>query len=522
MSRLARAAGAVSAATLVSRVLGLVRDAVRAALLGVGRLSDALDVAFKVPNLLRDLFAEGAFSGAFVPTISAVREREGDGAALALANRVLSTMVVYIGAVVALIVLAAPAVVDLLAPAFAKEPGVYELTVVLVRLLAPFLLFVSLSAASMGTLNVFGRFFIPALSPATQNFVLVCGGLLVVNLVAGPAEGAIPWAVLLLCGGAMQFLIQVPALRRIGWRPRFSPDLSLRHPESRQILRRMLPVAVGLAAAHLSILVNTRLATSDPGGTSNLYYAFRLVHLPVGLVGVAVGTAVLAEASRRAARGDTAGVRASMGRGLLLTFALCAPAAAGLVALGEPLARLLFLWGATAPEEAAAIGVTIRYFAAAVVFYAGVKVVAPVFYARGEVRIPLLASLGAVVANVACAFALHGPLRWRGLALAVAAGQATNLAILLGVARRQFGPPPAGTSRAILKVLAASAACGLAAWGAAGAIPAADGLGGRLLQGALPVLVGGAAYFGAGLALKSREIAAIRPRAWLDRAKNRA
>ena len=265
MSRLGRAAGLVAAATFVSRILGLVRDAVRAALVGARWLSDSLDVAFRVPNLLRDLFAEGAFSGAFVPTLTQVREAEGDRAAFRLLNRVLSTMIVHVGAIVVLMIVFAPEVVGALAaPAFRERPE-FELAVVLVRILAPFLLFISMAVAAMGTLNVFGRFFVPALSPAIQNLILFAGGLVLVLLATGRAAAVTPWAVLLLCGGAAQFLVQIPQLRRAGWRPRFLPDPLLRRPETREIVRRMVPVACGMAAAHICVLINTRLATGFEG-----------------------------------------------------------------------------------------------------------------------------------------------------------------------------------------------------------------------------------------------------------------
>jgi putative peptidoglycan lipid II flippase len=521
VSRLARAAGAVSAATLVSRILGLFRDAVRGALVGAHRLSDALDVAFKVPNLLRDLFAEGAFSGAFVPTLTRVREHDGDDAAFALLNRVLSTMIVHVGAIVVLIVAFAPGIVDLLAPTFARERQVYELTIVLVRLLAPFLLFVSMSAAAMGTLNVHGRFFVPALSPAMQNVVLVLGGVVLVQVVSGPSFAVVPWAVLLLCGGAMQFVVQVPALVRLGWRPRFTPDVLLRATETRTILRRMLPVAGGVAAAHVCVLINTRLATGDAGGTSNLYYAFRLVHLPIGVVGVALGTVVLAEASRRAARGDREGVRDTLSRALFGSFALCAPAAAGLAALGEPIARLLFEWVALKTHEAVRIGETIRYYSVAVVFFAGVKVVAPVFYARGQVTVPLLASLAAVAANLATALTLHPILRWNGLALAVGVGQAANLGVLLWVARGEYGGPAAGWAGRLFKILLAALACGAVARVVWGFMPTGTGFGARLVAAGVPIVAGAAAYYVAGISVRSPDIAGVTPSAWLDRTRKR-
>ena len=506
MSRLARAAGLVSLAVFFSRILGLIRDALRAALVGAGRLSDALDVAFKVPNLLRDLFAEGAFSGAFVPTLTAVREKEGDAAAFALLNRVLSTMLVYVGLVVALIVVFAPQVVGLITSTQFAE---FELAVVLMRLLAPFLLFISLAAAAMGALNVFGRFFVPALSPAMQNVLLVMGGLTLVYIGVGRAEAVVPWAVLLLAGGAVQFLVQLPPLYRAGWRPHITPDLRLRAPETREIGRRMLPVVGGLAAAHVCILINTRLATADAGGTSNLYYAFRLVHLPVGLVGVAVGTAVLAEVSRLAARADTTGIRRTLGRALLLTIAFATPACAGLLALGDPLAKLLFQWRGMTVEEAVAIGETIRYFSVAVVFYCCVKVMVPVFYAQGRTRVPMAASFVAVVANLACALALHPHLKWRGLALALGVGQAANLAVLLGAVARQYGRPPAGALKEVGKIILASVLCGGAAALTARGFRDDPALSARLGRALVPVGAGALVYFAAGGLLRSDAIISV-------------
>ncbi|MHC4547225.1 MAG: murein biosynthesis integral membrane protein MurJ [Planctomycetota bacterium] len=510
MSRLSRAAGLVSVATLVSRVLGLARDAVRGALVGARWLSDALDVAFKVPNLLRDLFAEGAFSGAFVPTLARTREHEGDGAAFALLNRVLSTMLVYLGAVVLLMVLFAPQIVRLLAAEeFVAQRELFALTVDLVRILSPFLLLICLAVAAMGALNVFGRFFMPALSPAAQNLVLVAGGVLVFHVGLGREDAARPWALLLLGGGAMQFLIQVPVLYRSGWRPRFAPDLKLCAPETREILRRMLPVVGGLAAAHVCILINTRLATGDEGGTSNLYYAFRLVHLPVGLVGVAVGTAVLAEASRRAARADADGVRATLGDALLLTVAFATPACAGLLVLGDPIAKLLFLWGDMSPAEAGAIGETIRYYAVAVIFYCCVKVVVPVFYAQGQTRVPVMASLVAVLANLACALALHPSLQWRGLALAVGVGQAANLAVLLGAVARRYGRPPGAALVHLGKIALASALSAGAAALAVRFFPDERAAVPRFARGLVPVAAGAVVYFAAGSLLRCEAIVSV-------------
>jgi len=506
VSRLSRAAGLVSAATLVSRVLGLLRDAVRAALVGARSLSDALNVAFKIPNLLRDLFAEGAFAGAFVPTLSRVRAEDGDEAAFALLNRALSTLLVYVGVVVALLVVFAEPVVRLMTAEAFEQRDVFPLAVLLVRLLAPFLLFVCLAVAAQGALNVFGRFFVPALSPALQNLTLVAGGFFLLALGRARYDAAFPWACLLLAGGGLQFLVQVPPLWRVGWRPRFAPDLRLRSPEARRIVHRMLPVAGGTAAAHVSILVNTWIATETRGGDSALYYAFRLVHLPVGLVGVAVGTVVLAQASARTAKGDDEGVRRTLAEGLLLSLALSIPACAGLLALGPELAHMLFRWGTLGPAEADAIGTTIRWYAPAVIFYCSVKVAAPAFFARGDVRGPLKAALAGVAANLACALGLSGVLGYKALALAVGCGQAANLAVLLVLLGRRDGGPAAGTAPRLAKIAVASAACGTAAWLTARLLPSGGEASVRLVRGLVPVLAGAAAYGAAGLALRSSEI----------------
>ncbi len=526
MTRLSRAAGLVSLATLVSRVLGLLRDSVRAALFGSGWLSDALDVAFKVPNLFRDLFAEGAFSGAFVPTIMRTNEREGQAAALVLLNRVLSTMLVYVGAICALIVAFAPAIVRLLAaPAFLEEPGLFPDAVLLVRVLSPFLLLICMAVAAMGALNVFGRFFVPALSPAAQNLVLVIGGVVVYKAVTEDADRALPWACLLLAGGALQFLIQVPGLLRAGWRPRFAPDLLLKTPETRQMLRRMLPVVAGLAATNVCILVNTRLATGVESGTSNLYYAFRLVHLPVGLVGVAVGTAVLAEASRRAAVHDEEGARETLAEALLLCLAFAAPAAAGLLVLGPPIADLLFHWGQMDTARTAAIGLTIRWFAPAVVFYCAVKVVVPFFHAQGQVRIPVIASLAAVACNITCALLAYPALKWNGLALAVGVGQVANLAVLLAVAGALHGWPRMALLGCLGRIALASGACAAAAAVTLRLLPLGESVGMRFLRGLGPVAAGATAYFAAGAALRCPEITSLLAaarRATLDKVWHRA
>jgi len=512
VNRLTGAARRVSLATLVSRVLGLFRDGLRAALVGAGALSDALEVAFKVPNLLRDLFAEGAFNGAFVPTLSKTQKEHGEEAAFDLVNRALSTLLLYAGSAVMLLIVFAPELIGWIThPSFSGDVEKFQTAVFYARLLAPFLLFITLAVVLMGALNVRGRFFLPALSPASQNLLLVGGGCFLLFLGVRGESAALPWALFLLAGGALQFLLQVPAMRREGWRPRFCPDPRLRDPAMRQIALRMGPVVLGLAATHLCILINLRLASQYVGGVSFLYYGFRLVHLPVGLVGVAVGTAALAEASRQAAAGERDAVARTMGDGLRLCLAFAIPAAVGLMVLGRPIAHLLFGYGATKIAEVNAIGQAITLYAFAVVPYCAVKVLVPVYYAIGKMRVPLLASVLAVGANLAVAIPLsrHPDFQWRALALAVGAGQAVNLLVLMLVAQRHFLPGPTGFLSAVAKMAGAACACGGAAWAMSRLFPGGEGFLARVGAVLIPTLGGVAAYFAAGRLLRSKEILAV-------------
>ena len=512
MRRISLSASLVSLATLFSRILGLGRDVLRATLLGSGLLSDAMEVAFRIPNLLRDLFAEGAFNGAFVPTLSREKKEGGKRAAFELTNRALSTLFLYASGAVALMMIFAPEIVWLITDeSFSGDPEKFDPTVRLVRVLAPFLILVSMAAVAMGALNVSGRFFLPALSPATQNLVLVAGGSLMVILGLTEDRALLPWAGLLLLGGAVQFVVQLPALRREGWRPQWRPDVFLKSPGVREIAKRMGPVVLGMAATHLSILINTRLASQFTGGVSYLYYGFRLVHLPVGLIGVAVGTVTLARASEHAAKGDLEGVRTTMGDSLRLCFAFALPATAGLFVLAQPIADLLFRHGATTRLDALFIGETIRVYALAVISYCCVKVMVPVFFALGRVRVPVIASLVAVAANLAVALTLSRDpdWEWRAMALAVGVGQAFNLIVLLIAARRIFPAALSGFLGSLAKTVVATTGCTAAATALLHAMPEPSGFWGLAARALVPTLGGAAAYLALGWALRSEEIRAV-------------
>src|SRR5262245_44931416 len=287
---LGRAAGMLSALTFVSRLLGLVREQVFAALLGAGLYADAFQAAFKIPNLLRDLFAEGALSAAFVPTYARVLKAEGRAAAFRMASRLITVLAVVLGVLVLLGMAFAPQIVRLLAPGFELVPGKSEATILLTRVMLPFLPLVSLAAVAMGILNAHERFGTPAFAPAAFNVVAIVWGVVLWGMGFDAAHVAMGWAMGTLLGGAAQVLIQVPGLRGGGWR--VSAGWTPADPHIGAIARLMGPATVGLAAVQVNIFVSTIFASQEPGAVSWLQYAFRILYLPIGIFGVAVGTVV--------------------------------------------------------------------------------------------------------------------------------------------------------------------------------------------------------------------------------------
>jgi putative peptidoglycan lipid II flippase len=450
----AGAAGRVSLATGFSRIAGLLREAVAAALLGAGGTASSFVLAFRIPNLLRDFFAEGALSAAFVPAFARARAERGDAAAFLLARRVLGTLLLVTSVIAVLGIVFAPAVVAVIAPD--APASVVDLTVDLTRILFPFLPLAAAAALLMGVLNTYRRYFVPALAPAFFNVVAVLGGLGMLALGWDRPDrlvhAATGWAVLAVLGGVAQVAVQSPLARRVGWRGLPLPDLRFSDPGVRTVARRMAPVVLALAGTNVMLLIVTALASRDEAWPAILNYAFRLVHLPIGLIGVAVGTVVLAAGSRASASGDTAGVDELVGRGLRLNWFLALPAAVGLAVLAEPLMRLLYQRGNFRPEATRLAAEALVAYAPGIVFYAGVKAAAPLFLARGNTRAPVLCSLAGILVTIVAAFAGVGPLGFRGLALAVAAGATTNYLLLRALGRRAYGPASAVPGGFLLRV----------------------------------------------------------------------
>lgn len=466
--RIADAALLLSAATLLSRLLGLVREQVFAALLGAGFYGDAFTTAFRLPNLLRDLFAEGALSAAFQPAFQAARKSEGFAAAQRLANLVATCLLAIVSVLVLLGVIFAPEMVEQWAAGFAQVAGKTELTVLLTRIMMPFLLLVSLAALAMGMLNAQGRFTPPALAPAIFNLATVITGLGLWRLGIGRSRSAATaWAVATLCGGALQLGLQLVPLYRSGYR--FVPIIDWRDKRLRGVLKAMAPATIGLMATQVNIYISSRFASTEQGATAWLYYAFRLMQLPIGMFGVAVGTVALQRAADAVSESDlkTAldGVRETLRRGVRLVTFFSLPTAVAFYVLAEPIVGVIYQRGAFSAVDTQAAAMALRYYTFGLLFYSAVKVVVPIFYALNLARVAVLATVAAVLASLLFNIALHPLYGYRVLALSTSVGAAVNLLVLLLVFLRRYGGllQPA-VVLALLRMAVAAAVMGLLLW----------------------------------------------------------
>ena len=470
----ARAAGIVSLATLISRISGLVREQVFAALFGAGKYTDAFNVAFLIPNLLRDLFAEGALSAAFVPTFTDYLTNRSREEAWRLANLVVNALLVTLSVLTIVIFLGAKYFVLLFAYGFTQTPGKVELTATLTRIMSPFLLLVALAAVSMGVLNARGKFFIPAVAPAVFNIGNILGGILLVPVLTRYGqEGILAMAVGALLGGAGQFLAQAPLLRREGFR--YRPEIDFSHPGLRRIGRLMLPATFGLAAVQINLMVNRQLAASLPGDgpVSWLNYAFRLIYLPIGLFGVAIATVNLRETSLDAARKDMAGLKRTLANSLKMVMVLNVPSTFGLIILSHPIVQMIYQRGRFTAADTQATAHALVAYAVGLFAYSCVKIFVPTFYALNDTRTPMRISVAAVALNILFNLALIRPLGYIGLALGTSVTSWLNLLLLSWQFRRKVGPfePGARLVETFLRCLAASAGMAAVACFAVGAVP---------------------------------------------------
>jgi putative peptidoglycan lipid II flippase len=466
MSKLAKSAGLIGAATMTSRVLGVARETVLAALFGAGNEMDAFNVAFRIPNLLRDLFAEGAISAALVPTFTRALTQRGRGDAWRLGNLVVNALIAITCAFVVAGWIAAPWLARTFAPEYALVPGKLELTTLLIRIMLPFLTLIAIAVAMMGMLNAMRRFFVPAVSPAMFNVATLFAAFALVPLMprlGWPRIAAIGIGTIL--GGLGQIAIQWPLLRREGWR--YAPVLDTRDEGLREVMRLMAPATIGLAAVQINVFVNTVLATGEgTGAVSWLNYAFRLMYLPIGLFGVSIGTAALPEISRHTAVSDTDGLRRTVANALRLTIVLNVPATIGLIVLARPIVSLLLERGRFGPDDTAATAAALICYAPGLLGYAVVKIASPTFYALRDSRTPVIASAVAVALNIALNLALVRAMGFTGLALGATIAAAAHAALLLWLLHERVGSVGGRENvRVFLLITIAALAMGAAAWG---------------------------------------------------------
>lgn len=433
-----KAAGIVGIAVMCSRVLGLIREQVFAALFGASANMDAFIVAFRTPNLLRDLFAEGALSTAFITTFSKKISSEGDESAWRLANKVATLTAVFMSGITLLGIVFAKQLVWLLAKGFETTPGKFELAVHLTQIMFPFILMVSLAALVMGMLNAKNVFGMPAMASTFFNIGSIVGGI-ALGWLLDPKFGTkeygtgslVGLSIGTLIGGAMQLVVQFPALARAGYK--FRPDFAWRDEGVRQILLLMGPAVIAASAVQVNVMVNGNFASQlGNGPVSWLNYAFRLMQLPIGIFGVALGTVTLPVVSRCVAAGDTAGVRQNLARGIRLACLLTVPCAIGLWFFSEPIISLIYQRRRFTFDDTLQTAAALKFYAIGLVAYSGIKVLAPAFYAIGKRNAPMMVSFFSIATNYVLNQIFTFNLHWghRGLAFSVGLVAIINFVIL--------------------------------------------------------------------------------------------
>ena len=459
---LLRALATVSGMTLLSRILGFVRDFVIARTFGAGMATDAFFVAFKLPNLLRRLFAEGAFSQAFVPILGEYRNKRSPEETRLLVDHVCSLLAATLLVVTALGIIGAPLLVWISAPGFATEPDKFALTVTLTRITFPYILFMSLVALAGGILNTWSRFSLPAFTPVLLNISFIGMALFAAPYFDPPAL-ALAWAVFI--GGVLQLAIQYPALKKISMLPRLSLNwrLAWSDPGVRRILLLMGPAVVGVSVSQLSLLINTIFASFlDTGSVSWLYYADRLMEFPSGLLGAALGTILLPSLARLNASEHHTEYSKLLDWGLRLTLLLAAPAAVGLAILAVPLIATLFFHGAFNIEDVFKTRDALVAYSLGLTGLILVKVLAPGFYAKQNVRTPVKIALISLAATQAMNLAFIGWLQHAGLALSIGLAACLNALLLYrGLRRSEIYQPQPGWMTFALKLLVALTAMGV-------------------------------------------------------------
>jgi putative peptidoglycan lipid II flippase len=491
---LLKALATVSSMTLLSRVLGFVRDAVIARVFGAGLVTDAFFVAFKIPNLLRRLFAEGAFAQAFVPILAEYKNRRGEADTRALVDHVATVLTLALVVVTVLGVLAAPLIVAISAPGFTATPEKFALTVDLLRIVFPYILFIALTACAGGILNTWSRFAVPAFTPVLLNLSFIAFALFAAPWFDPPVM-ALAWAV--FAGGVLQLALQVPFLMRIGMLPRFR--LNFRDEGVQRVLRQMAPAVFGVSVGQISLLINTVFASFlVTGSVTWLYFADRLMEFPAGMLGVALGTILLPSLARSHAEKSPQAYSELLDWGLRLTLLLAVPAAVALALLAVPLVATLFHYGAFTATDVINTRHAVIAYSVGLIGLIAVKVLAPGFYARQDIRTPVKFAVVTLVVTQLLNLLLIWDLHHAGLALSISLGACLNAALLLrGLRRRGIYAPQPGWGIFALKLVLAVSVMGAVLWMSSGNDTSwlAAGAPARVGKLLLLVIAGSGAYF---------------------------
>ncbi len=435
-TRVTKAAGVVGAATLLSRVFGFIRDVVIAWFFGAGLSSDAFFVAFRIPNLLRRLFAEGSLSIAFIPVFTEYLTVKGRDEAFKLARAAMWLLSMILAVVAVLGVLLSPVIIKVIAPGFIDSPEKFFLTVNLTRIMFPYIFFIGLVALCMGILNSLGHFAAPALAPVFLNIAMICSVFFISPYMSDPVTGL---AIGVLIGGVLQLALQIPFLIKKGLY--FWQRVKIGHPGLKRIGVLMLPAVFGAAVYQINILVGTLLASLLPeGSVSYLYYADRLVQFPLGIFAIATATAILPSLSRQAASRDLEAVKATFAHAMKLVLFITIPSMVGLIMLREPIVALLFKRGVFDSKAVQLTAYALLYYGIGLWAFSGVRIVVSTFYALQDTRTPVRIAVISIIANIALGIILMGPLAHGGLALSTSLASMLNLGLLVRALKMKLGP----------------------------------------------------------------------------------
>jgi len=505
--RLTRATGVVGAATLLSRILGYVRDMVIAAVLGAGMASDAFFVAFRIPNLLRRLFAEGSLTIAFVPVFLEQLKKKGKQDAFEMARSAILVLSAILAFVTIAGIIFSPAIIHIIGFGFVDLPEKFGLTVKLTRIMFPYLFFICLVALSMGILNSMGHFAAPAIAPVFLNIAMIAAIWIASLFSNNPAAHAIGLAWGVIAGGVLQLVLQLPFLARAGLR--LAGKARLFHPAIKKVGALMVPAVFGSAVYQLNIIIGTLLATMLPeGSVSYLYYADRLVQFPLGVFAISAATAALPSISRQAAAGDLDAAIDTFGYSMRFILFISIPAMVGLIVLREPLVELLFQRGGFDARAAGMTADALLYYGIGLWAFSAVRIVVSTFYAFSDTKTPVVMAVIAICINCELSLVLMGPLLHCGLALATSIASMVNLLLLTRALHAKLGRLGlADVLRSALKTVVSSALMGLAVWFAShGLMPPGSGFVAHLLGISACVALGVASFLLFSYILKSREL----------------